>query len=138
MMVKLPKVGNNLLQEMSPQQNCNVSKKHVLSTNWSRKEEQINFSTVKEYGRLVVFKFLFLLLGVFLFFLLVLSFFRGLSIISPVRYFFVEAYPFKNICQMEIFVTVYLPKQYLLNKQFVSLCKVSKTLKNLKNTCLLY
>ena len=138
MMVKLPKVGNNLLQEMSPQQNCNVSKKHVLSTNWSRKEEQINFSTVKEYGRLVVFKFLFLFLGVFLFSLLVLSFFRGLSIISSARYFFVEAYPFKNICQMEIFVTVYLPKQYLLNKQFVSLCKVSKTLKNLKNTCLLY
>ena len=138
MMVKLPKVGNNLLQEMSPQQNCNVSKKRVLSTNWSLKEEKINFSTVKEYGRLVVFKFLFLLLGVFLFFLLVLSFFRGLSIISSVRYFFVEAYPFKNICQMEIFVTVYLPKEYLLNKQFVSLCKVSKTLKNLKNTCLLY
>ena len=138
MMVKLPKVGNNLLQEMSPQRNCNVSKKHVLSTNWSRKEEQINFSTVKEYGRLVVFKSLFLFLSVFLFFLLVLSFFRGLSIISSVRYFFVEAYPFKNICQMEIFVTVYLPKEYLLNKQFVSLCKVSKTLKNLKNTCLLY
>ena len=115
-MVKLPKVGNNLLQKMSPQRNCNVSKKHVLSTNWSRKEEKINFSTVKEYGRLAVFKFLFLFLSVILFFLLVLSFFRGLSIISLVRYFFVEAYPFKNIFQMEIFVTVYLPKEYLLNK----------------------
>ena len=32
------------------------------------------------------------------------------------RYFFVEAYPFKNICQMGIFVTLYLPKERLLNK----------------------
>ena len=42
--------------------------------------------------------------------------FRTLSIISSVRYFLIEAYPFKNICQMEIFVTVYLPKECLLNK----------------------
>ena len=42
--------------------------------------------------------------------------FRTLSIISSVRYFLIEAYPFKNIFQMEIFVTVYLPKECLLNK----------------------
>ena len=73
---------------------------------------------VKEYEdtRLVVFKFLFLFLCVLLFFLLVFSFFRTLSIISSVRYFLIEAYPFKNIFQMEIFVTVYLPKECLLNK----------------------
>ena len=29
--------------------------------------------------------------------------FRTLSIISSVRYFLIEAYPFKNICQMENF-----------------------------------
>ena len=68
-----------------------------------------------EDTRLVVFKFLFLFLCVLLFFLLVFSFLT-LSIISSVRYFLVEAYPFKNICQLEIFVTVYLPKEYLLKK----------------------
>ena len=36
--------------------------------------------------------------------------FRGLSIISSVRHFFAEVYPFKNICHMEIFVIVYLLK----------------------------
>ena len=61
--------------------------------------------------RLVVFKFLFLFLCVLLFFLLVFSSFRGPSIISLVRYFFTEAYLFKNICQIEIFVIVYLPKE---------------------------
>ena len=66
--------------------------------------------------RLVVSKFLFLFLCVLLVFLLVFFFFRALSIISSVRYFFVEAYPFKIIFQMEIFVTVYLPKMSLLNK----------------------
>ena len=65
------------------------------------------------------------------------SFFRGLSIISSVRYFFKEAYPFKNICQMEIFVIAYLLKECLVNKQFVSLCKVSKALRILKKPCLL-
>ena len=66
-----------------------------------------------------------------LFFLLVLSFFRGLSIISLVIYFFVQAYPFKNIRQIEIFIIVYLPQE-LLSRYFVSLCKVSKTLKIFK------
>ena len=56
-----------------------------------------------ENTRLVVFKFLFLFLCVLLFFLPVFSFFRTLSIISSVRYFLIEAYPFKNICQMENF-----------------------------------
>ena len=65
---------------------------------------------------LVVFKFFFLFVCVLLFFLLVFSIFRGLSIISSVRYFLVEVYPFKNICQIEIFVIVYLPKECLLNK----------------------
>ena len=56
----------------------------------------------KEYGRheLVVFKFLFLFLCVLLFFLLAFSFFRT---ISSVRYFLIEAYKFKNICQIENF-----------------------------------
>ena len=90
-----------------------------------------------EDTRLVVFKFLFLFLCVLLFFLLVFSFFRTLSIISSVRYFLIEAYPFKNICQMEIFVTVYLPKECLLNKQSVSLCEVSKTLRIFKKPCFL-
>ena len=80
-----------------------------------------------EDTRLVVFKFLFLFLSVLLFFLLVFSFFRGLSIISSVRYFFLEAYPFKKICQKEIFVIVYLPKECLLNKYSVSLSEVSKS-----------
>ena len=82
-----------------------------------------------EDTRLVVFKFLFLFLCVFFFFLLVFSILRGLSIISSVRYFFVEAYPFKSICQIKIFVTVYLPKECLLNKQTIFLCKVSETLR---------
>ena len=69
-----------------------------------------------ENTRLVVFTFLFLFLCVLLFFLLVFSFFRTLSIVSSVRYFLIEAYPFRNICQMEIFVTVYLLKKRLLNK----------------------
>ena len=86
---------------------------------------------------LVVFKCLSLSRCVLLFFLLVFVFFRGLSFISSVRYFFVEAYLFKNICQMEIFLTVYLPKECLLNKQSVFLCKVSKTLRILKKPCLL-
>ena len=79
-----------------------------------------------ENTRLVVFKFLFLFLCVLLFFLPVFSFFRTLSIISSVRYFLIEAYAFKNICQVEIFVTAYLPKECLLNKYSVSLCEVSK------------
>ena len=73
---------------------------------------------VKEYGRhevssiqVVVFVSV-----CFVVFLLVFPFYRKLSIISSVRYFLIEAYPFKNICQMEIFVTVYLPKECLLNK----------------------
>ena len=72
----------------------------------------------KEYGRHEVssIQVLFLFLCVLLVFLLVFPFFRELSIISSVGHFFVEAYPFKNICQTEIFVIVYLPKEYLLNK----------------------
>ena len=85
-----------------------------------------------EGTRLVVFKFFFLFMCVYvfmcvLFLLLVFSFSRELFISSG-RYFFVEAYPSKNICQMEIFVIVYLPKECLLNKWSVSLCKVSQTL----------
>ena len=58
---------------------------------------------VKEYGRhevssiqVVVFVSV-----CFVVFLLVFPFYRKLSIISSVRYFLIEAYPFKNICQME-------------------------------------
>ena len=41
MTVKLSKVRNNLLEEMNPEWDCIVSKKHVLSTNihGNRKEE---------------------------------------------------------------------------------------------------
>ena len=90
-----------------------------------------------EDTRLVVFKFLFLFLRVLLFSLLVFSFFKGFSIVSSVRYFFVETYPFKNNCQMEVFVIVYLPKECLQNKYSVSLCEVSKTLKDIKKSFLL-
>ena len=69
-----------------------------------------------EDTRLVVFKFLFFFLCVLFFLLLVFSFFKTLSIISSVKCFLIEAYPFKNICQMEIFVTAYLPKECLLKK----------------------
>ena len=64
---------------------------------------------VKEYGRRKVssIQVLTFFLCVLLFFLLVFFFFRTLLI---------EAYLFKSICQMEIFVTVYLPKECLLNK----------------------
>ena len=70
-----------------------------------------------EDTRSVVFNFLFLFLCVLLFSWLVFSMFRKLSNISSTRYFSVEAYPFKNICQMEIFVNVYLPN-YLINILF--------------------
>ena len=110
MMAKLPNVRNNLLEEMNPQRNCIVSKVTCFQEMEAEKKSKENLSTVKEYWRLAVFKFFFLFLRAFLFFLLVLSFFRGLSIISSVKYFFVGAYPFKNICQMEIVVNVYLPE----------------------------
>ena len=59
---------------------------------------------VKEYGRREInsIQVLILVSVCALFFLLVFSFFRGLFIIS-LDDFFVEAYPFKNIYQMEIF-----------------------------------
>ena len=52
MTVKLPEVRNNHFEEMNRQWNCIVSK-HVLSTNFygNKKEEQRNFSMVKEYRR---------------------------------------------------------------------------------------
>ena len=51
-------------------------------------------------------------------------------------FYFLEAYPFKNNCQIEIFVTVYLSKEYLLNKQSLPLCEVSRTLRILKKNML--
>ena len=53
---------------------------------------------------------------VFVFLTSTFLFFRGLSIFSSVRYFFVEAYPLKKFCQMEIFAIVYPWKACLLNK----------------------
>ena len=53
------------------------------------------------------------------------------------RYCFVEDNSFKNICQLEIFVTVYLPKECLLNKQSLSLYEVSKSLRIFKKPCFL-
>ena len=38
---------------------------------------------------------------------------------------------------MEVFVIVYLPKECLQNKYSVSLCEVSKTLKDIKKSFLL-
>ena len=51
MTVKLPKMRNNLPEEMNPE--LYYFKKHVLSTNFhgSIKEALINFSIVREYGR---------------------------------------------------------------------------------------
>ena len=103
--VKLQKVRNNLFQEMDPHWNSIVSK----NTYFQQKKS-------KENTKLIVLKFFFLFLCVLLFFLLVFSFFRGLSIMSSIRYFFVEVYTFKNICQMEIFIIVYIPKECLLIK----------------------
>ena len=72
---------------------------------------------VKEYERRKVTGIqVLVIVSVCVVFLQEFSFFRTLSIISSVIYFLIEAYPFKNICQMEIFVTVYLPKECLLNK----------------------
>ena len=111
--VKLLKVGNNLLQEMNPQCDCIFSKNTCFQQIFmgAEKESKRKCWWLKnmENTMLVVFKYLSLSRCVLLFFLLVFSLFRGLSFISSVRYFFVEAYPFKNICQMEIFLTVYLP-----------------------------
>ena len=87
-----------------------IKKKSKETFQWLRKMEGT---------RLVAFNFLFLFQCVLLFFGLAFSIFRGLSNISLIRYFFVEAYPFKIICQMEIFVNVYLPNcliTCLLNK----------------------
>ena len=91
-------------------------KKHVLHGNG--KEKQRNFSIVKEYGRheisrIQVFTFVSVCVVVFLtsIFLFKRAFYYFIR-----RYIFVDAYPFKNNCQMEIFITVYLPKQCLLNK----------------------
>ena len=73
-----------------------------------------------EDTRLVVLKFLVLFRSV-LFFLLVFSFFRTLSIISLVRYFLIEAYPFKNICQMETFRDCLFTKR-VFTEQVVRIC----------------
>ena len=81
-----------------------------------------------EDARLVVFKFL-------LSFCVCCCF--SYQYFSFSERFLIEAYLFKSICQMEIFVTVYLPKECLLNKQSVSLCEVSKTLRIFKKPCFL-
>ena len=86
MTIKLPKVRNNLLVEMNPQWDCIVSKNMCF--------QQIFME--KDTTKLVVFEFFFLFLCLWLFFLLVFSFFRGISIISSVKYFLVEAYPLKR------------------------------------------
>ena len=54
-------------------------------------------------------------------------FLEGFLLFHWYDFFFLEAYLFKNVCQTEIFETVYLPKECLLNKQSASLCEVSKT-----------
>ena len=112
-------------------------KKHVLSTNFyeNKKEEKRSFLMVKEYGRheVSIIQLLIFVSVCFVVLWLVFSIFRGLSNISSIRYFFVEAYPFKNIYQMEIFVNVYLSNcliTCLLKKQPLSL-------RILKKPCLL-
>ena len=100
-------------------------KKHVLSTK-EQQRETFSMVKLKEYAKheissIQVLLFVSVCIVVFL---TSIFLFRGLSIISSVRYFFVEVYQFKNICQMEIFVIVYLPKKCLLNNYFLSLCEV--------------
>ena len=75
--------------------------------------------------RLVVFKFLFLFLYVLLFLLIVFSFLRTLSIIGKI--FLIEAYPFKNICQIENFRNCLSTKRVFTEQVVcVSLCEVPK------------
>ena len=90
-------------------------KKHILPTNFhgNRNEEYKKFSMVKECGSKCGSSSIQVLIFVFVCVVFLTSlflFFRGISIISSVRYFFVEAYWFKIICHMEIFVISYLPK----------------------------
>ena len=121
MTVKLSKIRKNLLEEMNPQWNAIVSKNtcfQQIFMGTEKKSKEILFSMVKEYGRHEISSIqvlIFVSVSVVVF-LTSIFLFRGLSIISSVRYFFLEAYPFKNICQTEIFVIVCLPKECLLNK----------------------
>ena len=98
-------------------------------------KNHVLFSTVKEYARKIQGQqhsssfFSFYVCCCFSY----QHFFRGLSVFLSVRYFFGETYPFKNICQVEIFVIVYLLKECLFNKKSVSSIQVSRTLRIFKN-----
>ena len=137
MTIKLSKVRNNLFEEMNRQWDCTVSKhtcfQRIFMGKKKRAKKLFDGKRIwKTRGQQYSSSYYYFLC-VLLVFLLVFPFFRELSIISSVGHFFVEAYPFKNICQTEIFVIVYLPKEYLLNKQSTSLCKLSKTFRVLND-----
>ena len=114
-------------------------KKHVLSTNfhWRQKRGVNNFLIVKEYGRhevssiqvliyvSVFFTSIFLFQNAFHYFISKVFFNRSLP---NQKYFSDGKFSTK---------TVYLPKECLLNKQSVSLCEVSKTLRIFKKPCFL-
>ena len=110
---------------MNSQWDCIVSKNTCFQQIFmvAEKKSKEIFSTVKEYRRPEVSstQVLFFFLCVLLLFLTSVFFFsfdkiidiiewvsiiKCNSIISLVRYFFVEAYPFKNVCQIEILLII--------------------------------
>ena len=138
MRVKSPKLRYNLFEEMNRQWDCVVSKKKRTFNEflWEQKRrvkklfdgKRIWKTRVQQYSSSYFcscvsccfsYQYFPYLEGFLLF------------------HFFIEAYPFKNICQMETFVIVYLSKECLLKKQSLSFCKVSKTLWILKKPRLL-
>ena len=140
MTVKLSKVRNNLLQEMKPRQDCIVSKNtcfhQIFMGTGKKSKETFQWQKNMEDARLIVFKFFFFVFVCVIVFLNSIFLFQRAFYYLIGRYFFVEAHPFKNICQMEIFVIVYLPKESLLNKQSLSLCEASQPLRILKKNML--
>ena len=75
---------------------------------------------VKEYGRHEVssIQVLIFVSVCVVAFLTSFFFFRTLSIISSVRYILIEAYPFKDICQIEKFCN-YISTKRVFTKQLV-------------------
>ena len=123
---------------MNRQWDCIVSKKHVLSTNFygNKKEEQRNFSMVKEYGRHEVSSIQALIFShmcVVVFLTSIFLFQRAFNYFIS-KILFRRGLPIQKYLSDGMFVIVYLPKECLLNNQSVSLCKVSKTLRILKKT----
>ena len=133
MTIHLPKMGNNLLEEINPQRDYIVLKNTCFQQIFMRAQKRVNkFFDCKRIWKTRCQQypsssFCFCMCCCFSYqyfpFLECFLIFHWQDIFS--RYIFTQS--FKNICQMRIFVIVYLPKEYLLNKQSVSLCKLSKT-----------